>query len=140
MPENLTIWEWLFESPDFSPLYERTVDVSKQHTSFLYNVIHQAYLAISLLAGYVAWTRQGIETSKPFGAFIDAETKERLDYAEVKAKSSALSTCWINQYGLEPGHTVSVYSGNTIWYPVCMFAVVRAGKSFWNVSNLLDSQ
>lgn len=67
------------------------------------------------------------QSSKPLGAFIDAETNERLNWREVKSKCSALSTCLIKNYGLSPGDTVSVFSGNSIWYPVAMFATVRAG-------------
>ena len=90
VPEDVTTWEWLFESKESSPLHAKS--------------------------------------EKPLGAFVDAESKERLDWAEVKSKSTALSSCLIRQYGLKPGDTVSLFSGNTIWYPVCMFAVIRAGK------------
>lgn len=90
VPTGLTTWEWLFESKEYSPLYN---DGKKS------------------LAGYV-----------------DATTGERLDWAQVKAKSTALSTLFITKYGLRSGETVSLFSTNTIWYPVAMFAVVRAGK------------
>lgn len=86
----MTIWEWLFESEETSPLYQ--------------------------------------ESSKPLGAFIDAETEERLDWAEVKYRGSALSNCLIKYYGLCPGDTVSIFSSNTIWYPLCLLAVSRAGR------------
>lgn len=89
VPEDLTTWEWLFESRQYSPLYTHA--------------------------------------DKPLGAFIDAETKERLDWAEVKLKSTALSSCFRTHYGLNPGDTVSIFGSNTIWYPVAMFAVNRAG-------------
>ncbi|EME46027.1 hypothetical protein DOTSEDRAFT_78445 [Dothistroma septosporum NZE10] len=87
IPEDLTIWDWLFENETTSPLHGKD----------------------------------------PLHAFIDAETKERLDWAAVEAKSTALSTCLIEEHGLEPGDAVTLFSGNTIWYPVCAFAVLRAG-------------
>lgn len=69
------------------------------------------------------------QSDKPLGAFIDADSNERLDWAEVKSKSTALSTCLVKYYDMTPGDTVTLFSGNTIWYPVCMFAVLRAGKA-----------
>ena len=65
--------------------------------------------------------------SQPLGAYINATTKERLDFAEVKQKATQLSTVLVHKYGLQPGDTVSLFSTNTIWYPVAMWAVVRAG-------------
>lgn len=89
VPDNVTTWEWLFESKDTSPLH---------------------------LVG-----------DKPLGAFIDAESGQRLDWAEVKSKSTALSTCLTRHYNLRPDDTVTVFSGNSIWYPLCLFAILRAG-------------
>jgi 4-coumarate--CoA ligase len=68
-------------------------------------------------------------TSKQLACYVDAVTKEKLNWAQVKAKSTALSTVLIKKYGLEPNDTVSLFSTNTIWYPVAMFAVIRAGMS-----------
>jgi 4-coumarate--CoA ligase len=80
------------------------------------------------------WAFESSETSailnQPeanLGAYINAVTKERLDYAEVKEKATLLSSALINDYGLKPGDTVSLFSTNTIWYPVAMWATVRAG-------------
>ncbi len=61
------------------------------------------------------------------GAYVNAVTKERLDFAEVKRKATQLSTVLVHKYGLQPGETVSLFSTNTIWYPVAMWAIVRAG-------------
>ncbi|KAK3047692.1 hypothetical protein LTR09_010950 [Extremus antarcticus] len=61
------------------------------------------------------------------GSYINAITKERLDYADVKEKATLLSSALIHDYGLQPGDTVSLFSTNTIWYPVAMWATVRAG-------------
>ncbi|KAL8243954.1 hypothetical protein R6Q59_010212 [Mikania micrantha] len=89
VPEDVTTWEWLFESRETSPLYNRT--------------------------------------DKPLAAFIDAETKERLDWAQVKAKSTAISSSLVRQHGLQPHDTVTIFSTNSIWFPVCLLATSRAG-------------
>lgn len=64
---------------------------------------------------------------QPLAGYVNAITKERLDWAEVKAKATQLSTALIRGYGLQAGDTVSLFSTNTIWYPVAMWAVIRAG-------------
>lgn len=63
------------------------------------------------------------------GSYINALTKERLDFREVKAKAALLSAALVHEYGLQPGDTVSLFSTNTIWYPVAMWATLRAGES-----------
>ncbi len=63
----------------------------------------------------------------PLAGYINAITKERLDWAAVKTKATQLSTVLVRDYGLQPGETVSLFSTNTIWYPVAMWAVVRMG-------------
>jgi acyl-CoA synthetase (AMP-forming)/AMP-acid ligase II len=55
-------------------------------------------------------------------------TKERIDFAEVKEKATLLSSALTQEYGLKPGDTVSLFSTNTIWYPVAMWAILRAGS------------
>ena len=65
--------------------------------------------------------------SQPLGAYINAITKERLDWAQVKEKATLLSSALVHKCGLKPGETVSLFSTNTIWFPVAMWAVVRAG-------------
>ncbi|KAI6825758.1 acetyl-CoA synthetase-like protein [Hortaea werneckii] len=64
---------------------------------------------------------------KDIGSYINAETKERLDFFEVKEKATHLCTALTSHYGLQPGETVSLFSTNSIWYPVAMWATVRAG-------------
>jgi 4-coumarate--CoA ligase len=54
-------------------------------------------------------------------------TKERLTFPDVKRKAEILSTILIRRYGLQPGQTVSLFSGNTVWYPVGVWATLRAG-------------
>ncbi|KIX01523.1 uncharacterized protein Z518_09249 [Rhinocladiella mackenziei CBS 650.93] len=66
-------------------------------------------------------------SSITLGGYVNAVTKERLDWAEVKTKATQLSTALIKRYGLKPGETVSLFSTNTIWYPVALWAVIRAG-------------
>ncbi|KAH9809189.1 putative 4-coumarate--CoA ligase 5 [Teratosphaeria destructans] len=61
------------------------------------------------------------------GSYINAATKERLDFSEVKQKATQLSAALIRDYDLKPGDTVSLFSTNTIWYPVAMWATLRAG-------------
>lgn len=90
VPTDVTTWEWLFESKEYSPLHNGE--------------------------------------NKSLAGYVDAITKERLDWAQVKTKSTALSTEFVTKYGLRPGDTVSLFSTNTIWYPVAMFAAIRAGK------------
>lgn len=61
------------------------------------------------------------------GAYVNAVTRERLDWQQVKDKAAQLSTVLVEKYGLEPGQAVSLFSTNTIWYPVAMWSVIRAG-------------
>ncbi|KIW20424.1 hypothetical protein PV08_00999 [Exophiala spinifera] len=89
VPDNITTWEWAFESKSYSPLYNAQ--------------------------------------SGPSRGYINADTKERLDWAQVKTKATLLSTALVREYGFKPGDTVSLFSTNTIWYPVAMWAVVRGG-------------
>lgn len=61
------------------------------------------------------------------GAYENAITKERLTFSEVKRKAEILSTIFVKDYGLQEGHTVSLFSTNSIWYPVGVWAAVRSG-------------
>ena len=65
--------------------------------------------------------------SKPLGAYINAITREKLDYQQVKDQATQLSTVLVRKYGLQPGDAVSLFSTNTIWYPVAMWAAIRVG-------------
>ncbi|KAI7091120.1 acetyl-CoA synthetase-like protein [Hortaea werneckii] len=66
-------------------------------------------------------------TRNDIGSYINAETKERLDFFDVKEKATHLCTALRRHYGLQAGETVSLFSTNSIWYPVAMWATVRAG-------------
>jgi 4-coumarate--CoA ligase len=59
--------------------------------------------------------------------FQNALTKERLDWSEVARHATHMSSALVRKHGLKPGDTVALFSANTIWYPVAMFAVLRAG-------------
>ncbi|SMR53536.1 unnamed protein product [Zymoseptoria tritici ST99CH_1E4] len=61
------------------------------------------------------------------GGFTDAQTKETLNWREVKETATWLSTALVKKYGLKEGETVSLFSANTIWYPVAMHATLRVG-------------
>ncbi|KAJ5929887.1 hypothetical protein N7454_006837 [Penicillium verhagenii] len=87
VPENITIWDWLFESPA-SPL--------QQSSSIL-------------------------------GGFTNAITKERIPYDQVKDHAIFISTALTKRFGLSRGECVALFSSNTVWYPVAMFATTRIG-------------
>ncbi|KAI5364239.1 Putative AMP-dependent synthetase/ligase, AMP-binding, AMP-binding enzyme domain-containing protein [Septoria linicola] len=61
------------------------------------------------------------------GGFTDAITKERLSWQDVKDAAVFLSTALVKKYGLKEGDTVSLFSANTIWYPVAAHATLRVG-------------
>lgn len=61
------------------------------------------------------------------GSYSNAATHERLDFAEVREKAIALSTVLVRDYGLHPGQTVSLFSTNTVWYAVALWATIRVG-------------
>lgn len=60
--------------------------------------------------------------------YVDATTKERLTWKEVKAAATYISTALVKKYGFKPTETLSLFSRNTIWYPVALFAGVRLGR------------
>lgn len=90
VPDDVTTWEWLFESDEFVPFQNSSGAV--------------------------------------FGAYNNAVTKERLDFAQVKAKAITLSTVLVENYGLQAGQTVSIFSTNTVWYAVALWATIRVGE------------
>ena len=59
--------------------------------------------------------------------YIDAETKERLNWAQVKEATTYISTAFAKKYNFRANDTIMLFSGNTIWYPVAMFSAVRLG-------------
>lgn len=59
--------------------------------------------------------------------YTDEQTKERLNWAQVKQSTKHISTALVRRYGFRAGDTITIFSGNTIWYPVAMFSAVRVG-------------
>lgn len=72
--------------------------------------------------------------SDELAGFQNAITKERVNWADVKKYSTYISTALIKRYGLKEGETVSLFSQNTVWYPVAMFAGLRAGAKISGAS------
>ncbi|KAI8938829.1 hypothetical protein NX059_004691 [Plenodomus lindquistii] len=66
--------------------------------------------------------------------FQNALTKERVNWADVKKYSTYISTALVKKYGLKKGETVALFSQNTVWYPVAMFAGLRAGAKISGAS------
>lgn len=60
--------------------------------------------------------------------YTNAVTKERVNWAQVKEYSTYISTALVRKYGLKEGQTVSLFSQNSIWYPVVMLGALRAGE------------
>jgi len=59
--------------------------------------------------------------------FTNVLTKERIGYHSLKKCSTWLSTALVKKHGFKEGDTVSLFSPNTIWYPVAMHGVSRVG-------------
>lgn len=59
--------------------------------------------------------------------YLNVATKERVNWKQVKDYSTYISTALVKKYGLKEGDAVSLFSQNTIWYPVAMFGGLRAG-------------
>lgn len=67
------------------------------------------------------------QNHRSFGRYENALTKESLDWAQVKEASTNISTSLVRNHGLRQGETVALFSQNSVWYPVAMFAALRAG-------------
>jgi 4-coumarate--CoA ligase len=72
--------------------------------------------------------------SNELAGFQNAITKERVDWVDVKKYSTYISTALTKRYGLKVGETVSLFSQNTVWYPVAMFAGLRVGAKISGAS------
>ncbi|KAJ5565482.1 hypothetical protein N7513_001724 [Penicillium frequentans] len=59
--------------------------------------------------------------------FTNAVTKERVRYDEVKEHAVSISTALTRKFGFCQGECVALFSSNTVWYPVAMFATIRIG-------------
>ncbi|OQU94473.1 hypothetical protein CLAIMM_00827 [Cladophialophora immunda] len=68
--------------------------------------------------------------ARPSGGFRDASTDQFLSFDDIRRLATRLSAILYHKYGLRAGDGVCVFSSNTIWYPVAMFAAVRLGVVF----------
>lgn len=59
------------------------------------------------------------------GGYQNAITKERINWKDVKERTTWLSTALVSEYGLQQNQTVALFSENTIWYPVAMLGTLR---------------
>lgn len=73
------------------------------------------------------WLFELKKSDSELAGYTNAITKERLDWAQVKEAATYISTALSKKYGLKQGQTVSLFSQNSIWYPVAMFATLRVG-------------
>ncbi|EMC94932.1 hypothetical protein BAUCODRAFT_148979 [Baudoinia panamericana UAMH 10762] len=74
------------------------------------------------------------------GSYVDVATNKRLTYDTVKESATLLSTVLVQKHGLKPGDTVSLFSTNSIWYPVAMWATVRAGGRVNGASSAYNAE
>lgn len=96
LPTDLTIWDWLFTSPKYSPI--------RRHPA------------------------------KELGGYTNAITKERVSWSEVKSAATHISTALRKDFGFREGDNVSLFSQNSIYYPVAMFATLRIGGTISGAS------
>ncbi|KAJ5733976.1 hypothetical protein N7493_002762 [Penicillium malachiteum] len=88
VPEDLTLWDWLFDSKT-SPLQQ--------------------------------------EVPSGLGGFTNAITQERVRYDEIKDYATFISTSLVRKFNFSAGQTIALFSPNSVWYPVAMFATTRIG-------------
>ncbi|KAK8049610.1 4-coumarate-CoA ligase 2 [Apiospora phragmitis] len=62
-----------------------------------------------------------------WAGYTDTATKEHLSWKGVKDAATHISTALSSNYGFQANDTISLFSRNTIWYPVTLFAAVRLG-------------
>ncbi|KAJ5730827.1 uncharacterized protein N7483_005335, partial [Penicillium malachiteum] len=61
------------------------------------------------------------------GGFTNAITQERVRYDEIKDYATFISTALVRKFHFSAGETIALFSPNTVWYPVAMFATTRIG-------------
>lgn len=64
---------------------------------------------------------------RDLAGYLDGSTKRRVSWKEVKSAATYISTALCKKYGFNTGDTLSLFSRNSIWYPVTLFAAVRVG-------------
>jgi 4-coumarate--CoA ligase len=55
-------------------------------------------------------------------------SKERISFSEVKTLTTYVSTALCTNYGLQADKVIAMFSQNSVWFPVAMFAAVRVGE------------
>ncbi|KPM43006.1 hypothetical protein AK830_g3534 [Neonectria ditissima] len=66
--------------------------------------------------------------------FTDVDTKQHVSFHDLRRYTSYLSTALVTSHGLRPGDVAIIYGSNSIWYPVAMLSIVRAGAVGCGVS------
>lgn len=101
------------ERRNLTPLTDNAVPTELTTWDWLFDSPHSPLAKVpeSQLAGYQ-----------------NAVTKERINWKQVKDYSTYLSTALVKKYGMKEGQTVSLFSQNTIWYPVALHGAIRAGE------------
>lgn len=66
-------------------------------------------------------------SDQELAGYTDAHTKERVSWRDVRDAAAHISTALVRDYSFGPQQTLSLFSRNTIWYPVALFAAVRVG-------------
>jgi acyl-CoA synthetase (AMP-forming)/AMP-acid ligase II len=64
---------------------------------------------------------------KAVKGFTNTDSNERLTHLQIKNYSTYFSTALIRDHGLREGDVVSICSPNSVWFPVAMFGIMRAG-------------
>jgi 4-coumarate--CoA ligase len=59
--------------------------------------------------------------------FTNTVTKERITHRQIRDLSTYVSSALTKIHGLKEGDVVSICSPNSVWFPVAMFGVMRAG-------------
>ncbi len=67
-------------------------------------------------------------------AFISGSTGTALDFAELEALTRDLAAWFQKEVALPPGSRVALMMPNLLQYPVCLFALLRAGYVVVNVN------
>ncbi|KAF2755780.1 acetyl-CoA synthetase-like protein [Pseudovirgaria hyperparasitica] len=72
--------------------------------------------------------------------YTNAITGQRIRYDEARDYSTWLSTALVKNHGLKPGDTVSLFSQNSIWYPIALFGGIRAGAKISGASPAYNAE
>ncbi|KAI5797591.1 hypothetical protein EDC01DRAFT_650546 [Geopyxis carbonaria] len=76
------------------------------------------------------WTWMFADATRPpsqTAGYTSFETGTTITYAAVAAHSTHISTALVRAHGFRAGDVVSIFGGNSQWWPIGMYAVVRAG-------------